>query len=52
MKQNCDVIFGSVLAFASYLAAHVSEFIGVTTAIFILGIMILRFRKEWRHRDD
>ena len=52
IKRNTDVILGSILATVNFIYSHINAAIACATGLVILATMIIRLRKEWRHKDD
>lgn len=51
MKHN-DVIFGTVGTVVTFVLSHFDKALAITAGILTVSILILRFRREWRHRND
>ncbi len=47
-----DVMFGTVAAIFTYAAGHFNEILAAVVGLVSLCVMLLRLRREWKHRDD
>lgn len=47
-----DVIFGYMASAVTFLAGHINDILALSIGISSLAVMVLRLRKEWRHRDE
>lgn len=52
MNKHADVIFGFVAAGTTYALDYASTVLAIITGLLAAGIMLIRFLKEWRHRND
>lgn len=50
--KHTDILFGWIATAATFVASHFNAALGATIGLLTLGVMILRFRREWKHRDD
>jgi len=51
MKHG-DVMFGAAGSLATFVASHFNEFLGSAVGLVSLAVMLLRLRREWKHRND
>ena len=51
MQKHWDSIFGAVGMVGTITIGHVNLAIGCAVGIATLFVMLLRARREWRHRD-
>jgi len=49
---NHNIILGSIGTASTFLLGHLDYALGVAAGFFTVGILIIRIRKEWRHRDE
>lgn len=51
MKHG-DIIFGTIGTAATFILSHFDRVLAITAGLLTVGILILRFRREWLHRND
>ena len=49
---NHNAILGIVGTSASFILSHYDKALAGIAAILTIGILCIRIRKEWRHRND
>jgi hypothetical protein len=52
MKNDHDVVFGFLTSAITFIVSHFNAIIGGCIGVISLGIMLLRLRREWKHRND
>jgi len=50
--KHLDVMFGTAGAIATISLSAINVFLGFIAGALTVGILILRFRREWNHRND
>lgn len=51
LMKHGDVIFGAVGTASSFTLGTVNLLLGCTAGVLTVGVMGLRLRREWRHRN-
>ena len=51
MKHG-DVMLGAAGSVATFVASHFNEFLGSCVGLVSLAVMLLRLRREWKHRNE
>lgn len=52
MKRNFDLLFGAAGSGGALWLTHINVCLGIMVATVTLAIMLIRLRKEWKHRND
>lgn len=52
MQKHWDSIFGTAGLVGTITLGHVNVAIGCAVGAVTLFVMVLRARREWRHRND
>jgi hypothetical protein len=52
LQKQIDLLFGWLACAATFITTHFNQFLGAGVGLLSLAIMVIRFRKEWRHRND
>jgi hypothetical protein len=50
--KHSDIVFGTVGTIATFILSHFDKALAITAGLLTVGILILRFRREWIHRND
>lgn len=51
IMKHGDLIFGAVGTAGTITLTHINLLLGFVAGILTVGVMALRFRKEWKYRD-
>jgi hypothetical protein len=49
---NHNVLFGTIGTATTFLASHFNYALGCFAGMLTVGILLIRIRKEWRHRNE
>lgn len=52
MHRHTDVAFGFTMTAVTWIASHFNEIVGALIGVTSLAVMIIRLRKEWKHRNE
>jgi hypothetical protein len=50
--KNGDVVFGTIGTAATFILSHFDKALAIAAGLLTVGILALRFRREWIHRND
>lgn len=50
--RHGDIAFGAIGTAGTFTLAHVNLLLGCIAGALTVGVMLLRLRKEWKHRND
>ena len=45
-------MLGAAGSVATFVASHFNEFLGSCVGLVSLAVMLLRLRREWKHRNE
>ena len=49
---NHNIVFGTVGTLVTFIASHFDYAVACACGTVTLAILCVRFRKEWKHRND
>lgn len=52
IPKHTDVCFGFVMTAVTWTVSHFNEIVGACIGVTSLAVMIIRLRREWKHRND
>ena len=52
MKDQSDIILGTLGSMAAFTLGAINVFLGISAGLLTVGVMGLRFRKEWKNRNQ
>jgi len=50
--KHSDIVFGTAGTAATFGLGFINVALGCVAGVLTVGILALRFRREWLHRDD
>jgi hypothetical protein len=50
--KHSDIVFGTIGTITTFILSHFDKALAITAGLITVGILILRFRREWKHRND
>jgi len=52
IRRYLDVAFGYLATAVTYFGHNFDKALAIAIGLLSVGIMIIRFRREWRHKDE